>query len=336
MSGKGELFRASRLCAPVALAMLLGAAGSARAQAVGPEVEKLYNRAVADMAAKRYAEACPKLEEVTRQVPDGLGAKITLGECYEAEGKLGSAHAQYVLVLRAATSSGNAERGKEANKKIAALLPRVARITLNVPEESRKMAGFVVTIDGVIALPGQWSEGLAVDTGTHLIQASASGRRPWSNQVQVPGDNARIAVEVPKMTDQEVLPPPPAPRVAWRFAGGVAALGLGGISLALGVVSSVQVSEAQSKIEPYRAKLLPGEHLCEATSQAPLAVSDACGKQVFGPLQFVFYGAGAVMGGVGLYLLATSQVKEPAQKLSWALSPSIGPGYGGVSAVGKW
>lgn len=45
---------------------------------------------------------------MTRLVPEGLGAKLTLAECYESQGKLASAWTQYTVVESMAARTGQA------------------------------------------------------------------------------------------------------------------------------------------------------------------------------------------------------------------------------------
>ena len=65
-------------------ATLLIAFAAIQARAADPErvlaAQALYDQATAEMEAKDYPSACSKLEEVTRLVPEGLGAKLTLGQ----------------------------------------------------------------------------------------------------------------------------------------------------------------------------------------------------------------------------------------------------------------
>ncbi|NUO48654.1 MAG: tetratricopeptide repeat protein [Polyangiaceae bacterium] len=103
-------------------AALLCAAAPARADNAGA-AQQLYDRAVELMGQKNYAEACPKLEEVTRLVPDGFGAKLTLAECYEAQGRLASAWEQYMFVESAASRANQGDRQRLAAERAAALKP---------------------------------------------------------------------------------------------------------------------------------------------------------------------------------------------------------------------
>ena len=62
----------------------------------------------------------------------------------------------------------------------------------------------------------------------------------------------------------------------------------------------------------------------------------AAGRQ-WEPLQFVFYGVGAVAAGAGAYLLYTGSQQAPAApKTGWTVVPAVGPQGGGVSATYVW
>ena len=139
---------------------LLALPAAAQAQTVDPQTalaaQALYEQATAEMDAKSYPSACRKLEEVTRLVPEGLGAKLTLGECYEALGKLASAWSQYTFVEAMAPKVGQAERAQRAAERAAALKPRLATMTIDVPGEARAITGLVITRDGVSVGEGQW------------------------------------------------------------------------------------------------------------------------------------------------------------------------------------
>jgi hypothetical protein len=83
--------------------------------------ERLYEVATAAMDKGDYATACPKLEEVVRLVPDGIGAKLTLAECYEGAGRLASAWAVYGTARAVAAKAGQPDREKKAAAKERAL-----------------------------------------------------------------------------------------------------------------------------------------------------------------------------------------------------------------------
>src|SRR5690242_15851378 len=91
-----------------AAVIALGAPASA--QTVDPQAlgaaQAIFDSAQALMASHNYAEACPKLEEVVRLVPSGVGAKVQLAKCYDEAGRLASAWAAYLVAENAASTAG--------------------------------------------------------------------------------------------------------------------------------------------------------------------------------------------------------------------------------------
>src|SRR5689334_19822625 len=64
------------------------------------------------MDAKKFAVACPKLEQATKLVPKGVGARLALAECYLGLGRLASAQGQY-LQAEALARAAKDPRAKE-------------------------------------------------------------------------------------------------------------------------------------------------------------------------------------------------------------------------------
>lgn len=175
----------------------------ARAQTVDPQraltAQALYEQATAEMDARKFADACRKLEEVTRLIPEGLGAKLTLGQCYEAQDKLASAWSQYALVQEMATKVGQEARAMLAGGKAAALKPQLATITIEVPDTNWKTLGLTVSRDGLSIGEPQWGTPLPVDAGSHEIVAKAPGRETYKKQLEVVANGARVTVKIPRL-----------------------------------------------------------------------------------------------------------------------------------------
>ncbi|WP_434041133.1 MULTISPECIES: hypothetical protein [Sorangium] len=202
----------------LALTLLLVPA-AARAQAADPKTmaaaQSLFEQAVEEMDSKDYASACPKLEQTTQMLPEALGAKETLARCYEAEGRLASAWAQYGLVEVLASRTGQAQRAAAAGRKAVALKPRLATLTVELPDAVRRLPGISIASDGLALRAAAWGTALAVDRGEHVVEARAPGHRPWSRKVVIGEDGAHVRVEVPMLEEEEAAPPPapvpPAP-----------------------------------------------------------------------------------------------------------------------------
>lgn len=211
-----------RATSVLALSLSLLAPTSGRAQPADPQrkaaAQKLYDEATVEMDAKNFASACPKLEEVERLYPDGLGAKLTTAQCYEGLGKLASAWSKYTLVEALAKKAGLAERATEAAKKAAELRPRLATLRIEVPAEVRALPGLAITRDGAPLDEAQWGTPLPVDKGRHTVVMTAAGKPSWERgiEIQADGEAATVTVEAAVETrptpplDTRTTPPPPA------------------------------------------------------------------------------------------------------------------------------
>ncbi|WP_437933465.1 tetratricopeptide repeat protein [Sorangium sp. So ce341] len=209
--------RGARALAPITLAAVLMLSGRARAQEAdrhaGLTAQALYDQATAEMDAGNFANACGRLEEVTRLVPDALGAKMTLARCYEAWGKLATAWAQYTLVESVTAKAGQAERSARAGEKAAELRPKLATLAIDVPEAVRAYPGLAITRDGVPVGQGQWGLPLPVDTGEHELVVTAPGRKPWRGSAVVTADGEAVSAVIPVLERHapDVAPEKPAP-----------------------------------------------------------------------------------------------------------------------------
>jgi hypothetical protein len=147
------------------------------------KAQGLYNEAVTAMEAKDFATACPKLEEVIRLVPEGVGAKLTVAECYEGAGRLASAWSSYIAAEAAAAVAGQTERQQKATARAAALEPRLALLAIKVPADIAAIKGLTISRDGKIVPAPMWGVNVPVDPGTRIVGVSAPGRIPWSSRV---------------------------------------------------------------------------------------------------------------------------------------------------------
>ena len=209
-------FRSSTAAALLAFSLAL-AAPEAGAQAVDPDTlaaaRALHDEAVAALDSKDYAAACPKLERVVQMIPQGLGARLTLAECYEGAGRLASAWKIYVGLEEAAAKEGQRDRQRIAGKKAAELRPKLGRLAVVVPEALRGVPGLEVRRGGEAVGAAVWGIEVPVDRGEHVVTATAPGKRGWERKVAVE-DGAGVSVEVEALEDERpaaVAPPRVAP-----------------------------------------------------------------------------------------------------------------------------
>ena len=190
----------SRTHAIVVASALCWSLGASVAKADGTQdvgiAQGLYEQATRLMDADRFAEACPKLEAVTRLVPDGLGAKLELAECYERDGKLASAWSQYSSAAMTAALTGQTERHDRAAQRATDLWPRLSTIAVHVSTGARATEGLVVSRDGIVLEPGQWEIRVPVDAGEHLVGVEAPAMTAHMWRVNVDHDGVAIDVTI--------------------------------------------------------------------------------------------------------------------------------------------
>lgn len=214
-------------------ALLLAPRG---ASAASPQdkaaAETLFREGRALLEAGRFGEACPKLAESYRLDPT-TGGLMNLARCHEGEGKTASAWAEYRAVVERAKKEGFPERVAVAERLAAALEPTLAKLELRPPPEAPP--GLVVTRDGSELRRAALGVEIAVDPGSHFIEARAPGHTPWSQRVRVE-PRGRVRVAIPTLS---VLAPTPGPvrdELGARLrAGGLVVTGVGVAGLAVGL-----------------------------------------------------------------------------------------------------
>lgn len=233
----------------VALAAL-SAAPVARAQgkpadeARLAEASKLFGEANAELDAKRFADACPKLERVVALVPEGVGAKLALGECYEGLGRLASADRAYAEAETAAETAKQPHRVAQARAKRDAIAPKLAFLELSARGSAR---GLTVTIDRQKV--ETWPAAIAVDAGRHVVRATAPDAIPFERRIEV-SDGQRVEITIPEPTPlaSSGAPEEPALSSGWgpqKIAGTV----LGGAGLLSAIGGFIAGGVALSKLD---------------------------------------------------------------------------------------
>jgi hypothetical protein len=337
--------RRAWLAGSLAIFVSVVAPAQARGQ-VDPQralaAQALYEQATAEMDAGSYASACRKLEEVTKLVPEGLGAKLTLGQCYEALGKRASAWTQYAFVEAMAAKAGQEERSKEAGARAAALKPQLAMLAIEVPEEARSSPGLVITRDGVPVGEAQWGLAVPVDAGSHEVTATAPGRKPWKQTVDVPRDGEKLSVRVKALEVEPSVvskgPGPvgdPATQRPWQRPLGIGVMALGGAGVAAGaVLGGLALSKNGASNRDNHCDALDR---CDATGIDLRKQAVGLGN---GSTAAIVAGAVVLAGGVALFVTApAAATKEERSGAApgagrWSARVELLPG--GVRLKGSW
>jgi hypothetical protein len=206
--------------AGVALAALLTSvlAGAGRVAADPSADDKalataLFREARALMTQGKVPDACLKFEESHRLDPSG-GTILNLALCHEQEGKLARSWSEFNEAVAFARRDNRADRESEAREHASRLEPRLSKLTVTVSNELQQLDGLRVERDGRELGRATWSLAIPVDGGTHVVRATAPGRKPWSATVDLPAEGGAASVEIPALEIAPAPPPAPAPSVA--------------------------------------------------------------------------------------------------------------------------
>ncbi len=298
--------------------------------------ESLFIEARRLMGEQRYAEACPKFEESNRLDPAG-GTLLNLAVCHEGEGKLATAWSEFRQSLTIARREQRGEREKLASEHIAALEPRLPRLTVDVPTPSR-VPGLVVRVNQSPLGSAAWGSALPVDPGDALIEASAPGRKAWSTKLRIAeGRNTTATVPIleaaPAAPASSSAPPlavsiaptsqPPIASSTGRDATTYSLLGVGVLGLGLGTFFGVRALTKKSDSDDACPQNRCTAHGVDLNDQARTSARIAD----------IALGVGVVAAGAGLYLLLT-RPSGPADGPAVSLSFAPLPRGGGAASLG--
>lgn len=190
-----------RLVGPLVAALMLVTSGAAADE---PSSQQLFDEGNALAAAGNYAEACPKLEESLRLEP-AVGTQFNLADCDEHLGRVATAHALYIDVIRIAHSAGKFQREEAAKARAEAIAPRVPHVRLKLANADSVRE---IRIDTKELTRDRWTADLALDPGQHTLYVTgAPGMAAMQGFPLKEGELHEIAVE-------DLTPPPPPPVVA--------------------------------------------------------------------------------------------------------------------------
>jgi len=192
--------RTSRPWAPILTGLLAIVTISASARATEPTTgeraiaESLYDRGRRQMDDGQVTTACETFAESQRLDP-GTGTLLNLASCHEAAGKLASAWVEFREAIATLRHEKRTDRLRYALDHLAAVEPRLAYVTISVPEAAQGHAP-VVTLDGRILGPAAWGVAIPVDAGWHEALAQSDAGGPWRATIKI-RDGQRRRLDVP-------------------------------------------------------------------------------------------------------------------------------------------
>jgi tetratricopeptide (TPR) repeat protein len=327
-----------RLVILIATVLVLGLCQLAPARAQTAEDraagQVLFDEGNKLFKAGDYHEAARKLEASLERMPQAVGTRGKLAECYEKLGRTASAWAMWREVASMSRKANQVERAEVADARVAALEPKLPRLSIEVPLDAPELA---VRIDGRKLSEGELETPLPLDPGDHVVTATAAGKGRFEETVTlVNGKTERVRVTLvggPKATPEPASEPKNIPyrasdadRAAFAAAaeeptpassGGNGRRTWGWVLTSVGVASL-----ATAGVLSYLAvKNDDDGKVDKAIDQANLATG------------FVIAGGVLTAGGVILWLTAPSANPESR---AVGLTPRFGQGSASLVVVGSF
>jgi hypothetical protein len=351
--------RNAAVCIVAVLAGLL-ASGVASAEPSPSEkamAQTLFGEGRSLMTQGKMAEACLKLAESDRLDPE-LGTHLNLGLCHEALGLTATAWVELSEVADRAAVAHDAERASFARQRAQDLDKKLSRVRLRVSASPAQTAGMTLKLDGRVVGQAAWGEPLPLDPGLHPVEATAPGKRTWTQQVDVrPGPSTQDVV-IPALADPgdappslpvapvgqapvieppraaptpEPPPPAPAPAPEGTSGGGrTAGFVVGGVGLAAIVVGGVFGVMTFTKNATANSDCHFADRGC--TLDGFNAGKDA---STFATISDFGFGVGLAGVAAGAILVLTS--KPGAKPAAVRVLPiTMGSGGGGLQLRGTW
>jgi len=303
--------------------------------------EKLFEEASQLMGKRDFETACPKLEEVVRLQPQGIGAKLSLADCYVGEGKLASAYLTLGQAADAATRANQEDRANVARERARSIEPRLSKIMIIVPDELAALPGLTVSRNGVALSLADLKQAAPVNRGSYGIVATAAGRRRFEKTLTVADEGTSLTATISLPLEQPRIAPPPSaqppaeavssPWSAPRIAGvviGVAGLGLVGVGIGFGMDG---VSRMDTAAEAHKMGI---ENDDEVQQRGALKESAAGEEEATAGWVLVGVGGALTVAGVLLAILAPSA--EPDNPHTIRVTPWLGGSGMGATVLGKW
>jgi hypothetical protein len=260
----------------------------------------LFEQGLEAKKAERYEDACPKLEESQRLDPQ-LGTLLNLADCWERMGRTASAWVSYVELEGAARRAGD-PREQVARDRAADLEPLLVKLRIVVDDP---IPGLEVRRgDDVVRQPA-WGAPVPVDPGTHVVTASAPGRRRFQTKVDATDPGSVVEVVVPPLEraaapEPEAPPEPagglPAQAIAGWVVGGV---GVVGVAVGIGFAALTKIRNDES------LEHCPTDpNVCDA---AGVALRDEARESQSVSIAMLVIGGAALVTGIVLVATAPSE-----------------------------
>ena len=316
----------------ISLFLLLPSLAHAQEKSAAEQAEALFMQARSAMELERYEEACPLFEASNRLFPN-TATVFNLARCEEKIGKLVSALGHYRTVLdQYAAKQEENGRTAYARTRIEALVPRLSKLTIVVPQANR-IPGLQVEFNGKLIDLDNPPEDEYVDPGAYHIVARANGCSEY--RLEIKAIAGQQPVMIPKLncaSGAQVVEKQPMPPTSGSRPRRIAGLVLGAVGAVAMATGAGLGWSARSRWHSTfddgqcnRATLI-----CTQTGHE--RTNDARSR---GNLASIAVGAGAAVALAGALLWLTARPGEREQR-RLQVSPNVDGNRVGIGLSGQF
>ena len=298
----------------------------------------------------KFSEACPKLE-ASQKLDPATGTLLALGDCYESNGQTASAWTTFKDARAMARKGNDTKRAEEAERRAGLLEPNLAKILIEVPQDTRG-SGVEVRRNGKLVEPAMFGLEVAIDPGKQVIDATAPGQQVWTTEVLVEPKAGVTTIRIPSLVDMkpavtEYVPPkqklpervdsaasPDNPEASGFGTQRTVGLVVGGVGLAGIVVGSVFGVKAIDLGEKGALNCVAGSPTICASPEAVQFQRDG---NTAANIANVGIGVGAAALVTGVIVFALAPKSAPGKTAyTWQIAPTIAPGWASISLQGAF
>jgi hypothetical protein len=311
--------------------------------------EALYEEARSLMKQGKLDQACPKFQQ-SYDLDAGGGTLLNLAECYEKQGKFASAWSSFKEAQVQAQRDGRHERVDYAKKHIAAVEPKLSKVTIVVQNDA-STPGLSVQLDGAELGSAAWNLSVPIDPGPHELTAAAPSKLTYDKHFEIAASSPSTTLTIPKLTDvpvataapparpvdqdveKKAVPSEAAPSNSSRTVGYVL-LGAGVVGIGVGSYFGLHSFSKWSERKDDCA------HGCTADAKT---AGDAARSAAL--VSDIGFGVGLIAAAVGTYLIlspkhaseaGTATRQARAARASVQLVPVLAAGGGGLWLRGDY
>jgi hypothetical protein len=283
---------------------------------------KLFQEGRDAIDQKDYNVACAKFEQ-SHTIDPRVGTLLNLGLCEEARGRLVRALEIWKSASDLAKRLGD-DRAAEADRRAAALDPRIPTLSLVLPVEAPPTTEVRVELDTLpprVLTADEVSQPVRVDPGTVTIVVAANGGESRQEVEVAEGTSQTVALVVPEKSesgassDGGVNPM----LVAGIVVGAVGLVGLG-VGFGFGSIA-VNKRDESRKDDHCKPLASGGGYVCD--TQADLTLNKEA--QQAADISTGLVVAGGIVAALGITLVVISVVNDDTSSETARLQLGVSP-----------